>query len=116
MRAEKIQKNSDPWFDKYIFPNSHIPSMKQIGAAAERLFVIEDLHNIGPYYDPTLLSWFRNFEKNWSGIRASYDEKFYRMWKYYLVSSAGTFRSRSQQVWQIVFSKKGLPGGYTAIR
>jgi cyclopropane-fatty-acyl-phospholipid synthase len=110
------QRNSDPWYDRYIFPNSHLPSMQQISAASERLFVTEDWHNIGPYYYPTLMSWFRNFESSWSSLRVSYDEQFYRMWKYYLLGSAGTFRSRSQQVWQIVFSKKGIPGGYTAER
>ena len=47
----------DPWFCKYIFPNSMIPSMKQISEAVERLFVIEDWHSFGHYYDPTLISW-----------------------------------------------------------
>ena len=110
------QKCVDPWFDKYIFPNSFIPSIKQITAAAEGLFVIEDIHNFGHYYDPTLMSWFRNFDSNWNRLKARYDDRFYRMWKYYLLSSAGTFRSRSLQVWQIVLSKKGIRGGYAALR
>jgi len=106
----------DPWFEKYIFPNSMIPSMKQISEASEELFVIEDWHNIGPDYDPTLMSWFHNFDSNWKKLRDFFDERFYRMWKYYLLSCAGTFRARCLQVWQIVFSKQGIRGGYTPVR
>jgi len=106
----------DPWFGKYIFPNSLIPSMKQISASIEKLFIIEDWHNFGPYYDPTLMAWFHNFEQNWDLLRDIYDDRFYRMWKYYLLSSAGTFRSRCLQVWQIVLSKNGKPGGYDPVR
>jgi cyclopropane-fatty-acyl-phospholipid synthase len=106
----------DPWFGKYIFPNSMIPSMKQISEAAENLFIIEDWHNFGTDYDPTLMSWYNNFERNWNALAERYDERFRRMWKYYLLSSAGTFRSRCLQVWQIVLSKNGIPGGYTPIR
>lgn len=106
----------DPWFEKYIFPNSMIPSMKQISESAEKLFVIEDWHNFGPFYDPTLMSWFDNFDRNWDMLRNFYDDRFYRMWKYYLLSCAGTFRSRCLQVWQIVFSKRGVPGGYIPVR
>jgi cyclopropane-fatty-acyl-phospholipid synthase len=96
----------DPWLGKYIFPNSLIPSLKQISNAAEGLFITETLQNIGFDYDATLISWFENFDNNWDKLKGLYDERFYRMWKYYLLSSAGTFRSRSLQVWQILFSKK----------
>ncbi len=107
---------AEPWTDKYIFPNSLIPSVRQISAAIEKIFVIEDLHNFGAYYDPTLTSWFNNFNRNWNGLKNRYDDRFYRMWKYYLLSSAGTFRARCLQVWQIVLSPKGVPGGYHPIR
>ncbi len=106
----------DPWFGKYIFPNSMIPSMKQISESVEKLFIIEDLHNFGPYYDPTLMSWFNNFDRSWDALHELYNNRFYRMWKYYLLSSAGSFRSRYLQVWQIVLSKNGIPGGYTLVR
>lgn len=106
----------DPWLGKYIFPNSMIPSMKQISESVEKLFVIEDWHNIGPDYDPTLMSWFDNFSAHWHELRGIYDERFFRMWKYYLLSSAGAFRARCLQVWQIVFSKNGIRGGYIPVR
>jgi cyclopropane-fatty-acyl-phospholipid synthase len=106
----------DPWFGKYIFPNSMLPSLKQIAAVAEKLFVIEDIHNFGYFYDSTLTAWFDNFSRNWDRLRERYDERFYRMWKYYLLSSAGSFRCRDLQVWQIVFSKKGVARGYSVAR
>ena len=108
--------SNDPWFEKYIFPNSIIPSMKQIGASVEELFVAEDWHNFGADYDRTLIAWFRNFDASWHKLKEKYDERFYRMWKYYLLSCAGIFRSRHLQVWQIVFSKNGVPGGYCSVR
>lgn len=106
----------DRWFDRYIFPNSVIPSMKQISGSIDDLFVLEDLHNFGPHYDQTLMSWFGNFERNWDKLKSYYDDRFYRMWKYYLLCSAGSFRSRYLQVWQIVLSRKGVPGGYKPVR
>ncbi|MDA8239319.1 MAG: cyclopropane fatty acyl phospholipid synthase [Nitrospiraceae bacterium] len=108
--------SNDPWFEKYIFPNSIIPSMKQISASVEELFVAEDWHNFGADYDRTLIAWFRNFDASWHKLKEKNDERFYRMWKYYLLSCAGIFRSRRLQVWQIVFSKNGVPGGYCSVR
>jgi len=107
---------AEPWCDKYIFPNSLIPSLKQISASMEKIFVMEDLHNFGAYYDPTLISWFNNFNRNWVTLKNHYTDRFYRMWKYYLLSCAGSFRARCLQVWQIVLSQKGVPGGYQPIR
>jgi cyclopropane-fatty-acyl-phospholipid synthase len=115
--GNKLTKvTNDPWFDRYIFPNSLVPSMKQISASIERLFVVEDWHNFGTDYDPTLIAWFKNFDSGWEKLKKKYDERFYRMWKYYLLHCAGLFRSRYMQVWQIVLSKNGVPGGYHAIR
>jgi cyclopropane-fatty-acyl-phospholipid synthase len=105
-------ETTDPWIAKYIFPNGMLPSVAYIGKAIEDLFIVEDLHNFGAYYDLTLMAWFNNFEKGWPQIKDRYSEKFYRMWKYYLLSCAGAFRARHLQLWQIVLSKKGVLGGY----
>jgi cyclopropane-fatty-acyl-phospholipid synthase len=102
----------DPWMDKYISPGSMLPCAAQISAAAEGLFVLEDWQNSGADYDTTLMSWFYNFDRNWPELSAQYGNKFYRTWKYYLLSSAGLFRSRKQQLWRIVLSKNGVVGGY----
>lgn len=107
---------TDPWMNKYIFPSGMLPSVKQIGASIENLFVMEDWHNFSADYDKTLIEWYKNFEKNWSKIESNYDERFYRMWKYYLLSCAGAFRARKSQLWQIIFSKRGVLGGYKSIR
>ena len=109
-------KGNDPWIEKYIFPNSTLPSIKQIGQSIEGLFVMEDWHNFGVDYDLTLMAWHKNFEDNWDKLKSNYDDKFYRMWRYYLLVCAGTFRVRKNQLWQIVLSKKGVTGGYQSIR
>ncbi len=114
--ATRTRAHYDPWTHKYIFPNGHIPSMAQIDRAMEGLFVMEDWHNIGPHYDRTLMAWHENFERHWPRLRARYDERFHRMWRYYLLTCAGSFRARHNQVWQMVMSKDGVPGGYTPVR
>jgi cyclopropane-fatty-acyl-phospholipid synthase len=101
--------SGEPWLDKYIFRNGMLPSIAQLASAMEGKFVIEDLHNIGPDYDPTLMAWHANFEKAWPNLRDKYGERFWRMWRYYLLSCAGGFRARNQQLWQIVFNRRGTP-------
>lgn len=108
--------HTDPWLSKYIFPNSLLPSTAQVAKAAEHLFVMEDWHNFSTDYDKTLMAWHHNFTAHWERLKKEYDEKFYRMWKYYLLSCAGSFRARKNQLWQIVFSKHGVPDGYVSIR
>ena len=100
----------DPWFAEYIFPNSMLPSARQITEAAEGIFILEDWHSFGLHYDPTLLAWHRNFIDNWHYIQDAYDQRFQRMWIYYLLSCAGSFRARRNQLWQIVFSKNDGSG------
>ncbi|MAZ40852.1 cyclopropane-fatty-acyl-phospholipid synthase [bacterium] len=114
--GNKSVKGTDPWYGKYIFPNSMLPSVTQIGKSIEGLFVMEDWHNFGSDYDKTLMAWHKNFKNNWDTIKSNYDERFYRMWEYYLLLSAGAFRARKNQLWQVVLSKKGVKNGYKTIR
>ncbi len=114
--SNRTVTTTSAWLDKYIFPNGMIPSIKQIGEAIERSFVMEDLHNFGHYYDTTLMAWFNNFDSNWNNIKDDYNNEFYRMWKYYLLTNAASFRARYNQLWQIVLTKKGFKGGYKSIR
>ena len=97
----------DPWTTKYIFPNSMLPSVAQISEAAEGLFVIEDWHNLGPHYDKTLMAWNANFQVAWPRLSGKYDQRFKRMWEYYLLSCAGAFRARDIQLWQVVMTGHG---------
>jgi cyclopropane-fatty-acyl-phospholipid synthase len=106
----------DPWINRYIFPNGMLPSIKQLGKAIEGLFVLEDWHSFGADYDKTLVAWHRNFEGSWDILKSNRDERFHRMWSYYLLSCAGSFRARKNQLWQIVLSKEGVPGGYRSFR
>jgi cyclopropane-fatty-acyl-phospholipid synthase len=102
----------DPWIDRYIFPNGEIPSIGAIADATDGLFVVEDLHNFGASYDRTLMAWHENFAQNWPRFAPAMGERFCRMWRYYLLSCAGSFRARENQLWQWVLSKRGVPGGY----
>jgi cyclopropane-fatty-acyl-phospholipid synthase len=100
-------RHGTPFIEKYIFPNAVAPSLAQIGRAMEGLFVLEDLHNIGPDYDPTLMAWWENFDRTYSEISDHYDRKFYLMWKFYLLAAAGASRSRDGQLYQLVMTKTG---------
>jgi cyclopropane-fatty-acyl-phospholipid synthase len=106
----------DPWTEKNIFPNTLIPSAHQITEAFEPHFILEDWHNFGADYDKTLMAWFENFERAWPSLRKNYDDRFYRIWKCYLLTSAGAFRSREHQLFQVVLSPRGVMGGYRSIR
>ena len=99
----------DPWIDRHIFPGAVLPSVRQIAAAIDGLFVLEDWHSFGADYDRTLLAWQRNLEAAWPD---RCDEPFRRAWRYYLMTSAGAFRARRNQLWQIVLSPRGRVGGY----
>lgn len=114
--ATKTGNIRSPWFDKYIFPGGHLPTINQVAEASDGVFILEDLHNFGSDYDKTLVAWHHNCVENKEKIIAVYGERFFRMWSFYLLSCAGAFRARSIQLWQIVFSHKGVPGGYCSIR
>jgi cyclopropane-fatty-acyl-phospholipid synthase len=103
------KSGTNSWTNKYIFPNGMLPSIAQLAKAMEGLFVVEDWHNFGPDYDPTLMAWHANFEAAWPDLKPDYDQRFYRMWRYYLLSSAGGFRARHSQLWQVVFTRIGDP-------
>ncbi len=104
--------HTDPWINKYIFPNGMLPSIAQLGKATEADFVMEDWHNFGAFYDPTLMAWHERINTCWEQLGERYDQRFRRMWNYYLLSCAGAFRARRMQLWQLVLAKGNLRGGY----
>ena len=110
------QRHNDPWIERYIFPNSLIPSIAQITKALEGCFVVEDWHNFGPDYDRTLMEWYTRFNTHWPELSDRYDERFKRMWTFWLLVAAAYFRARRNQVWQVVLSPTGIAGGYDAVR
>jgi cyclopropane-fatty-acyl-phospholipid synthase len=106
----------DPWVNRYIFPNAILPSAAEIARALERLFVLEDWESFGADYDRTLLAWHRRLARAWPALDSRYDERFRRLWRYYLLTCAGSFRARHTQLWQIVLSPSGVPGGYRFVK
>lgn len=110
------------WIEKYIFPGSEIPNSADLVKSYQDLFVMEDWHNFGAYYERTCIEWFKKFDKSWKKIKPIVEKfepdtnKFYRMWKLYLLGCAGSFRARSLQLWQIVLSKDGIANGYKSVR
>jgi cyclopropane-fatty-acyl-phospholipid synthase len=111
-RTKSMWRGNDQWITKYIFPNTQVPSVAQVGQAIDGLFVMEDWENLSTDYERTLLAWHDNFARNWPGLRDKYGDTFYRMWTYYLKICAGWYRSRRLQLWQVVLAKGGVPGGY----
>jgi cyclopropane-fatty-acyl-phospholipid synthase len=93
------------WILTYIFPNGYLPTITELVKPGRMQGVVEDIHNFGPDYELTLLSWAVNFERAWPSLRTGYDEQFYRMWQFYLYSCAALFRARITQVYQIVYAK-----------
>jgi cyclopropane-fatty-acyl-phospholipid synthase len=107
---------TEPWFHTYIFPNGILPYHTDILKNTDGLYIMEDWQNMGYHYSKTLMAWHDNFIKAWPKLSATRSERFFRMWKYYLLMSAGAFRSRRYNLWQVVLSKNGVEGGYNAPR
>lgn len=111
------EKNfTDPWINRYIFPNSMMPYTGQIVKATEKSFVLQDWHNFGLYYDLTLMEWLKNFKSSWPFLRSKYGTRFYRMWEYYLCVCAASFRTGRNNLWQIVLTKPTFPTIYKSVR
>ena len=98
----------DDWDEKYIHPQSPMPKLDELTQASEAHFVVEDVHNFGADHDLTLQHWHQRFERAWPQLRRSNDERFYRLWRFHLLSTAASFRTRQKQIWQLVLSPKGM--------
>lgn len=107
---------TDPWIDRYIFPNGVIPSVEQVCRSFKEYLVLQDWHNFGYDYDRTLMEWLKRFKEAWPNLKRQYSEMFYRMWEYYLCLSAASFRSGKNNLWQIVFTKPGADRIYRSVR
>jgi cyclopropane-fatty-acyl-phospholipid synthase len=116
--GDNVSKSDcNPWFQKYIFvaPTSMFPSIAEIARSVEGRFVVEDWHNFGADYAPTLRAWNDNLTAHRDWVVAKYGERTYRMWVFYLLTCAGAFASRTYQMWQILLAKRGLPGGFRQV-
>ncbi|MCP9268807.1 cyclopropane fatty acyl phospholipid synthase [Xenorhabdus sp. XENO-1] len=109
--SNRDKLNVDSWINKYIFPNGCLPSVAKIAKTSTGKFVMEDWHNFGADYDRTLMAWYEHFTASWSEIEHNYSPRFKRMFSYYLNACAGAFRARDIQLWQIMFSPRGIENG-----
>jgi len=114
--CDKDFPTTEPYNHKYVFPNSACPRQRHITQYVDGLFYIEDWQNLGYDYQTTIAAWVENFKKAWPTLQSEFDDKFYRMWIFYLALGQGLFKSRRMNLWQVVFSKDGLEGGYLSQR
>ncbi|MBM3163700.1 MAG: cyclopropane fatty acyl phospholipid synthase [Chlorobi bacterium] len=114
--SNRTGTNTDAWTNRYIFTNSMLPSAFQITEASEGLLMMEDWHSFGHDYYLTLKAWNHNIEIRRASLATAYDERFFRMWRYYLLSAAGSFRARHVQLWQVLFSGNGVEGVFRVPR
>jgi cyclopropane-fatty-acyl-phospholipid synthase len=115
--GQQQERPVNAWYNKYIAPGAEIPTIRNIVESARSGLVLEDLHTFyGVHYDKTLMAWSANLDAAWSRLKETYDEPFYRMWKMYLQGCAAGFRTDLLRVWQFVFSRGGIPGGYAYAR
>ena len=96
----------NPWIRKYIFPGGEIPSASQMTASVERAgLVLTDLEVWRRHYAQTLAEWNRRFQLSWRGLAPRFDERFRRMWTFYLTASEAAFRVGKLVVFQVQLVK-----------
>ncbi len=97
---------TSPWIRKYIFPGGYIPSLSDVLHETEKLNInITDVEILRLHYAHTLTHWYKNVQKNKSQIINMFDERFYRMWEFYLLASKYSFVNMGNVVFQIQISK-----------
>jgi cyclopropane-fatty-acyl-phospholipid synthase len=119
LQHQVVGWGTDPFINEYIFPNGVIPREAQIAKAAKKYLVAEDMQNMGFDYYKTAKAWYDNCKEHEPELRRKnpkYDDRFWRMWYFYLGGTAATFFVRRLQLQQWIFSKGGVPGGYVSIR
>jgi cyclopropane-fatty-acyl-phospholipid synthase len=98
---------TNPWISKYIFPGGYCPSLSEIIPPIERAgLVVTDVETLRGHYQETLRAWRQRFMKNWDKAAALYDERFCRMWEFYLTVAEMSFRYDGQIVYQIQLAKR----------
>ena len=105
-----LGKGQDPWLTKYIFPNGVLCDLQTIMKSVPTSLVLEDLQNLRSDYGKTLHAWYDNLNAAREVDERLQDDRFYRMWRFYLLTSVGGFTAGSRlQVDQMLFTKGGAP-------
>lgn len=100
-----MEEEMDPWLTKYIFPGTYVPTAGQLLEEAQKQgFDFVDMENLRQHYDKTLGHWARRFEARLDEIRKKADDRFIRMWRFYLCGCQMAFRYNPIYVFQILFS------------
>ena len=98
---------TNPWIAKYIFPGGYTPALSEVTSSIERCgLYVTDVEILRLHYAETLKEWRTRFRKNWAKAAAIYDERFCRMWEFYLTSSEMTFRYDHLVVFQLQLAKR----------
>jgi cyclopropane-fatty-acyl-phospholipid synthase len=98
---------TNPWIQKYIFPGGYIPALSEIVKSIERNgLIITDIEILRLHYAETVRHWRERFMENWDKAASLYDERFCRMWEFYLASSEASFRHMDNVVFQIQMAKR----------
>ncbi len=107
---EPLLRTQDPWIDTYIFPGSRLPRMEEIAREARLSgLTLGHIENLRPHYAMTLQHWRRNFAENWPRIReldARFDERFRRLWSYYLQVSEACFIDSTVELYQVLMCRR----------
>lgn len=98
---------ASPWLRKYIFPGAYSPALSEVFPAVENNSLwVTDLEFLRVHYATTLRHWHDRFEKNRAAVAQMYDERFCRMWEFYLISAEMMFRTGSQEVFHMQLARK----------
>lgn len=98
---------TNPWIAKYIFPGGYIPSLSEVIPVIEKSgLIITDIEILRLHYAETLKAWRQSFLAHWDEAKALYDERFCRMWDFYLAASESAFRWQGMMVFQIQLAHK----------
>jgi cyclopropane-fatty-acyl-phospholipid synthase len=98
---------TNPWLQKYIFPGGYTPALSEVMAAVQQVGLwVTDIEILRLHYAETLRAWRQRFLANRDAVRALYDERFCRMWEFYLIGSELAFRHGSQMVFQMQLAKR----------
>ncbi|MFN6980299.1 MAG: class I SAM-dependent methyltransferase [Brevundimonas sp.] len=98
---------NNPWIEKYIFPGGYIPSLSEVLPAIEKAGLwVTDIEILRLHYAETLKDWNDRFQSQRVAVAALYDERFCRMWEFYLAASEMSFRHQGHMNFQIQLSKR----------
>jgi cyclopropane-fatty-acyl-phospholipid synthase len=98
---------TNPWISKYIFPGGYTPALSEMLPAIERAgLMVTDVEVLRIHYADTLKEWRRRFKAHWQEAAELYDERFCRMWEFYLAGAEMAFRHEGLVVFQVQLAKR----------